>query len=184
VVISISQSASVVGTVARSSERRRLRLNGYYRRYAIPIPPDAFTGSSRKQTGPDAPRQDFRRDGWVSRQRYAVDLKIGLKAVRSWYQNNQVDWSIAENVYGSVAAWRSRGVAVYGFRPPTSREVSRLTDELSGFDEARFVRRFREAGGIWIDVNKLQYDSYDGVHLLHSGAVKLSGNISAKIAAQ
>ena len=47
-----------------------------------------------------------------------------------------------------------------------------------GFDREAFVRDFRAAGGIWLDVDQDGYRTYDGSHLVRSSAEKLSRDLA------
>ena len=56
-----------------------------------------------------------------------------------------------------------------------------LEKELSGFNQAEFVDAFKEAGGIWIDIDPTAYDSFDGSHLQSQSALELSRDLALKI---
>ena len=69
-----------------------------------------------------------------------------------------------------------------GFRPPTTPAMLDLEERLSGFDEARFARRFEEAGGSWVALAREGWRSYDGSHLHEDSARRLSDELARAIA--
>ena len=56
-----------------------------------------------------------------------------------------------------------------------------LERRLSGFDEETFRQRFVEAGGVWIDVARPDYHSYDHSHLDKESSEALSRLIAQAI---
>jgi hypothetical protein len=56
-----------------------------------------------------------------------------------------------------------------------------LEMRLSGFDEETFRQRFGSFGGVWIDVSKPSYHSYDHSHLDKESAQELSRVIAEAI---
>jgi hypothetical protein len=70
--------------------------------------------------------------------------------------------------------WTSKGIRVFGFRPPTTIAMLQLENEMSAFDEKALIAAFTAAGGTWIPVDFSKYHSYDGSHLDEASAEKLS----------
>ena len=56
-----------------------------------------------------------------------------------------------------------------------------LEKELSGFDEAAFVKRFKQAGGAWFSFSLDDYHSFDGSHLHRDSAVQFSKDLAKRI---
>jgi hypothetical protein len=79
-----------------------------------------------------------------------------------------------EDIMKYVAKWRREGIEVLGFRPPSTPAMVALEADMAHFDEADFVRRFKEAGGRWLEVKPFAYLTYDGSHLAPEGAVEFS----------
>ncbi len=83
-----------------------------------------------------------------------------------------------------VKRWSQAGIRVYGFRPPTDSATTDAENELYRFDQATFVSSFQSAGGVWIDLPKDAYATYDGSHVDGAVAVKLSADLARHIAAE
>ncbi len=86
---------------------------------------------------------EYHEDGWVARWQVRDSLQGTLDGYRKLFDGNLVDAEIRDGVLRQVGEWTRRGIRVYGFRPPTCREMVDLETAISGFDETAFVRRVR-----------------------------------------
>ena len=126
---------------------------------------------------------DYHSDGWSAcEQKYPTPEKVieFLNVFASKY-NGGVSAEVISRFQDKVKEWTQKGVTVYGFRPPTSSEIVRLTDERSGFRESDFVREFKHAGGIWLQVNQDGYLTFDGLHMMRDVAAKFSDDLARQI---
>lgn len=80
-----------------------------------------------------------------------------------------------------VEKWTKQGIIVFGVRPPSTAEMVKLEEALSGFDESDFVQKFIKAGGIWIPVDTAGLESYDGSHLERKSAIAFSKQLGKKV---
>ena len=90
---------------------------------------------------------------------------------------------VAETLLRAVADWRRAGIEVYGFRPPSSPEMVLWEDRYYQYDESAFQAKFEAAGGTWLHFDQAGYGSYDGSHLHHTEAVRLSQELAGRIRA-
>ena len=118
--------------------------------------------------------QVFNQSGWISSSRFPVQPDYALKTYKEIFLNNHVDEFVVNSLLWSIDNWVENGILVFGFRMPTTAEMIRLEDEMSGFDEQEFVSRFEQAGGHWLTICGDCYASYDGSHLLAEEAIQLS----------
>lgn len=126
-------------------------------------------------------RKGYFADGWM-----AVDKKPGggrneVKRYRKIYEQNQVSGEIIENLISFISKWTSSGISVYGFLPPSCREMVEMENDMSGLNEAEFAAAFERAGGIWVPVDQLRYDSFDGSHLQQDAALEFSRDLALRI---
>ena len=121
-------------------------------------------------------------DGWVGSDEYPEDSTGELSSYREVMTRFQVKAALMEVLFARTHEWAIKGVAVFGFRPPTSGAMLDLENKMSGFNEQTFIKDFEAAGGTWISVDPAQYHSYDGSHLSESSAIRLSDYIAAQIA--
>ena len=126
---------------------------------------------------------EYFRDGWVACTKTPETRKHGLRQYRKVLSQYQVDEAVVSDVTESVRRWSARGIRVYGFRPPTCREMVEVETQLSGFDQEGFVEIFERAGGEWIVVDQSGYRSYDGSHLQRDAAEQLSRDLAEAIRA-
>ena len=122
-------------------------------------------------------------DGFVSVQQFPEVREVNVEKQHSAFKNNTVKEARIELVMDWVRKWTSEGISVYGYRPPASAQVVKIEDTEGGFDQDEIVRRFQEAGGVWVDVGSDQYATYDGYHLLGHEAVRFSSKFAAKMLA-
>ena len=124
---------------------------------------------------------NYHHDGWVAGSREPERIKDELRRLRREFTQSQVEPELIDNLINIVRSWIARGVAVYGFRPPTCVKMVELENELSGFDQASFVAAFQDAGGIWIDTDQTAYHTHDGSHLHFEAALELSNYLAQAI---
>lgn len=141
----------------------------------------AYGVTGRRSQGPRFINH-YKDDGWVGSDVYPEDPTEELSAYREVMTRFQVKAALVEALLARTHDWAIKGVAVFGFRPPTSGAMLDLEGKMSGFDEQTFVKEFEAAGGTWISVDPKQYHSYDGSHINESSAIRLSDYIAAEIA--
>jgi hypothetical protein len=114
----------------------------------------------------------FHEDGWVASRRIPPDPDriyrryVERRAVRAAEEDGAMKPQVEElmrNLLRQVRAWVDGGTKVYGLRMPVDPRVWAM--ETEDYDEARVVRRFQEAGGVWLGVETASFSTYDGSHL-------------------
>lgn len=104
-----------------------------------------------------------------------------LAATTTYYrriQNDPICPEIVDRVLDRVRRWSAIGIHVYGFRPPTCREMEALEDD---FAEESFVRSFEAAGGRWISPPSDDLATYDASHLDADSVSKFSHRIARAV---
>ena len=125
--------------------------------------------------------EKFHDSGWVASHTIPKDTSRALNSYRKSFSNNTVSDQGIRKLLQQIKHWKDKGIKVYGFRPPTTRSMVLLEEELSGFNEEGFVRSFEAAGGIWLSFEEEYFNTYDGSHLHFEEAKKLSGKLKGKI---
>ena len=121
-------------------------------------------------------------DGWTGTDRLRkVNPDLWLHAFRTLFHGNKVSDVVIRAVIDRTRRWRRAGIEVYAFRPPTTANMLALENEVSGFDEAKFIEEFEAAGGVWIDLSQSGYHSHDGSHLSRPSAERLSRDLAKAI---
>ena len=119
-------------------------------------------------------------DGWIAysppRGRSFV-----VHVLETTFGSQPIAPATVECLLARVGTWTAAGIEVYGFRPPTCPETIDVETRLSEFDEQEFVRRFEAAGGKWMAIASLAYDSSDGSHLYPEAAVALSQDVARAV---
>ncbi len=141
----------------------------------------------RKLTGKSKPsnyRISYHQNGWVESFWIKPDTGYSAQFYETIFTDNMVSEEVIGTLLDFVERWTAMGITVAGFRPPTSQTIRKLEKELGGFDEEVFVKLFTGAGGLWIDVRNDFYQTYDGNHLEHQSAMRISGDLGRMIREQ
>lgn len=125
--------------------------------------------------------REFFADGWISVHKEPSSIKHAIRKYSGFYKERVVDPCNIENVYRYVRKWRGSGIKVYGFIPPSCKEMYELEAANSGLDEKAFIKGFEAAGGDWIDTDPAAYHSFDGSHLQDDAAVQFTHDFVAKM---
>ncbi len=126
-------------------------------------------------------RREFFADGWLSYSRQPPGEKRELKTYYRIYQKCRVSPEMVQVLNHYVSRWTQKGIRVYGFLMPSSREMAELEKQYSGFDQHQFVEDFKGAGGIWIDTDPGVYESFDGSHLQSDAALRFSQDLAQRL---
>jgi hypothetical protein len=122
-------------------------------------------------------------NGWLAAsENNSDDESKTLKDYERHFQFGPVKPDVMQQFFDRVKKWSSKGIVIIGFRPPTTENMVKLENRLSGFDESEFVQKFEQAGGYWINVPQYNvYRCYDGSHITAGSAKDLSDKLCAEI---
>jgi hypothetical protein len=126
--------------------------------------------------------EEYHDDGWVASWQVPPNENRAIDSYINNFKNNVQAESLVDSLMIKIKGWKQRNITVFGFRPPVPDKMKEV-ELSSGFIEKDFVTRFRKAGGIWIDLDNKNYQTYDGSHLDKESAIKISGYISKKMRA-
>jgi hypothetical protein len=123
--------------------------------------------------------EEFMPAGWVASRRLPMKPEEALASYRKEFVDNQASQALLDTVLMQVREWRSQGIQVFAFRPPTTDEMVAVEDSLSGFPALDVRRQWEAAGGIWLDPGpNSDYVSYDGSHVDWGSAKLLSARLA------
>ena len=128
--------------------------------------------------------QEYKNNGWVATTKIPPNPREALAIYVKDFEDNTVSAQMIDNLIIKVREWSLKNVRVFATRPPTTKEMIELENRLSGFNEGEFVKRFKEAGGIWLKMNHSQYTSFDGSHLDIPSSISFSKDIATLIEAE
>ena len=120
--------------------------------------------------------QRFHSNGWVESDYARPDPDSYIRETRSRMHDLQkIDPVTFGILVERIRVWRSQGIGVVGFRPPTTTQTDLFEDELFQYNEKEVANGVNSAGGCWVELEqKRDYISYDGSHLSPNSARKLS----------
>jgi len=155
-------------------------LEEYFAPYGIIELSEKLLGISKTQNK----RILYHDNGWVETWWVQPDTMNAAKSYRTLFEGDPVSEEVIEGLMVFVEKWSSHGIQVVGFRPPASYTIRQFEEIRGGFSESAVRNRFLEAGGIWIDVNPGDYQTYDGSHLDHNSAMQFSADLARMIREQ
>lgn len=128
--------------------------------------------------------QIYHENGWVASWRVPENPQQYLASFQQVFSHSDVSAKLIQDLLQQTREWRQQNIQVFGFRPPSSKAMEELENELSGFDEDTFSRQFKAAGGIWFSFPIEKYHSYDASHLHKDSAIQLSLDLARRIQEQ
>jgi hypothetical protein len=136
---------------------------------------------SGEEANPVIYTQEYNNNGWVASDKEPTDVKEALPRYVINFEDNKVSAEVVEQLMKRVNKWVNQGIRVFGVRPPSSTEMVKLENEISGFDEKEFTSKFEKNGGKWITIDTTGLKSYDGSHLRKQSAITFSKSLGEKI---
>lgn len=152
-----------------------------FQKYFLPFDIDRILPGEKKSSGNPNYIQTLHSDGWIESHWLESDTSFYLNWIHNSWKNNSYDEAQTQIFLRKVNEWTTRGIKVAGFRTPATKSVMALEDSLSGFNLGAFRSDFENAGGKWIETEPTRYSTYDGNHLEHGSALKLSSDIALAI---
>lgn len=125
--------------------------------------------------------QDFSPDGWIATDQIPPDDMSDLSIYQRPLVGEKADPAIISEFMDQTREWGDLGIKVFGFFPPAYEPRVAQEDSMLGFDRSAFIKSFRSAGGIWLDIAPDGYQAYDGSHLESAAAQKLSRDLSREM---
>jgi hypothetical protein len=144
--------------------------------------PNLFTGDARLRSQAGY-YQEFHDDGWIASWSIPEDPYRTLPSFRDIFSSSPVSPRLIQGLIDQTRQWTAQGIHVYAYRVPSSPAMVALENQMSGFDEADFVKQFEAAGGIWYSIPLAPYYSFDGSHLVKQSAQQLSLDLAKLIKA-
>lgn len=120
-------------------------------------------------------------DGWMESYWEHPDTNYAISSYKVIFTDNQYNETTAGTFFRKVEEWTDKDIKVIAYHLPTSHGIMVLEDSLSGFVEDSFIRQFQSAGGIWIEVDRTKYQTFDGSHLDHLSAKQFSRDLANEI---
>ncbi len=127
--------------------------------------------------------KEFHADGWCGFRTIPAKPRTQLVEYKKMFRVWQVEEQYIRQFLDFTRACIRQGIRVYAVRVPPGQAMYDLENELSGFDEDTFVKRFEAAGGHWLDADPGGYETFDDSHLKRDAARRLSVHIAAQIRA-
>jgi len=159
---------------------QRIYLNPYLQ-FFEPTKPNVIIDSIFNHQKTNNYYEHFTKCGFVGGRKDKYDTNEALESYRKQFLREQVSEAVILNLMDQIQKWKMKGIQVYGYRPPSTEKMEILENEMSGFNEESFIEQFKNAGGIWIDIDMQNLRSYDGSHLDEESAEKVSKELAKKI---
>ena len=133
------------------------------------------------KSSPNNYRITYHPNGWVESYWIVPDTSHSARFYKDLFEGDPVTEEVISGLLEYVERWTRKGIHVAAFRPPTSHTIRQYEHERGGFNEEEFVQRFKDAGGIWIDIDPDAYQTFDGSHLDHQSARQISADLGRQL---
>lgn len=128
---------------------------------------------------PYAYLQIWHDNGWVESDQDPRDASRQLAAISTIWAREAIDPTLVQTTLELV---RSRDL-VFGFEPPMALATREARERAFPGQMEELRRAFEAAGGVWIEIDPGQFETYDGVHLTAASARRLSETLAAEVQA-
>jgi hypothetical protein len=120
-------------------------------------------------------------DGWMESYWVKRDTNNSIPSYKVIFKDNQFNEDAAGMLFRQVKKWIDEDIHVVAFRTPSTLGIRMLEDSLSGFEIEPFKEELIENGAHWIEVDRGEYQTFDGNHLENESALKLSVDLAREI---
>lgn len=125
----------------------------------------------------------YKMTGYVESDKFPVDTLEALPSYQKDFSKFQVDQKHLTELFTQIENWSNQGILVLAYRPPISKPMLDLENEMALYNEKQISEGISKAGGHWIKLENSQYKTYDGSHVDRISAEKLSLKIAHEIKA-
>lgn len=117
-------------------------------------------------------------DGWVETT-VTGDTSKSIKQTLEMYEkrdfhNNPISQASIDETLTYIRKWSKEGIIVLAFRPPTCKAMEEIEESKTKFSSFKIEDKIREHGGIYINLPRSGWLSYDASHLDADSAKRLS----------
>ena len=103
--------------------------------------------------------------GWVASSYLMPDSNSALFNYSKRFTSHKVSDAELDSFLEKMKVVSEQGVVIIAFRPPSTYQMRRLEDSLSGFNEELIKQKLVSNSIAWLDFKDRDYNSYDGSHL-------------------
>ncbi|MEO5376960.1 MAG: hypothetical protein H7832_04140 [Magnetococcus sp. DMHC-6] len=135
-------------------------------------------------SGKEVPKsfQEFHPGGWLALWAIPPQPGRNIAIYDQKFVNNPILPELEEALFAQTKEWHKKGWQIISFRPPAEPDLIHLEMVKSHFNEQKFIQKFQEAGGVWLNFTSGTYHTYDGDHLEKKSAIQFSQDLSRPLA--
>jgi len=158
-------NAQVSGYLEESRRTRTERmLNWNLNTLNIVTRTISLSATAARIIGGQTSYKDYFPNGYMAVALHPADPNADLKVYQRVFLQNQVSSEITESLLLKIREMTQSGIRVIGIRLPMAPGIFRCEEQLSGFLEGEFARKFEQNGGIWLKMPAGAYVFCDGSH--------------------
>ena len=109
--------------------------------------------------------ETFHKRGWVESVATPIDTNGACANYQLEFSKGKSLKENQQKLLNQISLWKQKGIKVYAFEPPISNSLKQIELQYSGFNYKSFITQFQIKGGIWLDIPKNKWKTYDGSHL-------------------
>lgn len=123
----------------------------------------------------------YHQDGYAASDNLKGDFGYTYWVYWDTYMKEKVSDSLIDVFFTDINEYQKKDIMIVAFGPPNTSHMKEIEDSHSGFNRHNFRTRLKENNVHWIEVNDSIYKSYDGSHIFHDDAERLSEFLGQKI---
>jgi hypothetical protein len=124
---------------------------------------------------------DYQKDGYAASDNLNGDFHQTHCISWDTFIKQKVRDSLVGVFIQDIKQFQRQNITIIAFEPPVTAKMKEIENNTSGFNMKSFSKRLKDNGVYWIEVNRNHYESYDGSHIFHKDAEKLSKFLSGEI---
>jgi hypothetical protein len=125
--------------------------------------------------------QNYQNDGFINSDYFNPMPEDALAVYVKRFKEDSAKESDINLLIKQIASWEKEGINIIAFRPPSTMQMEKLEDRISGLDYDYLQEKIIENEGEWLNFNSSDYESYDGSHLRSASAIQFSKDFGIKL---
>ena len=124
---------------------------------------------------------NYHQDGYAASDNLNGDFDYTYWRYWDTFSKEKVTDSLVNIFIRDITEYQKKGITIIAFEPPTTPHMKEIETNHSGLNMTDFINKLKENNVHWINVDDSLYKSYDGSHIFHDDAERLSEFLGEEI---
>ncbi len=123
----------------------------------------------------------YHQDGYAASDNYKGDFDYTYWVYWDTFSKEKVSDSLINVFIEDINKYQKEGIKIFAFEPPISEHMKEIERNHSGLAMPKFIERLQKNGVHWIHLDHSAFKSYDGSHIFHEDAERMSTYLGQEI---